>query len=430
MPPLLILSVFGVVLLLAGMPIGFALSAATLVAQAANGDSLILVPQRMFNGADNFPLVAIPLFILAGQLMNSSGISRRLIAFASSLVGFLRGGLAHANVVVNMIMAEMSGSAVADAAALGTIMIPAMRSKGYPANFAVSLNSSAASIAIIIPPSIPMILYAVTAETSVTQLFLAGFVPGVLLGLGFMAYSYILARKYNWPIEQKFSFQELRRTFVDALPSFSVPAIILGGILSGVFTATESAGMGALAAFMVGVFIHREMEFDGLPKLVVDTAVQTAVVMLIVAASAHMGSFISNLQAPQQLAAALGSYTRNPLVILMLLNIFLFFLGMVLHSAAAIVLVVPVVMPLIRAVGIDPTHFGIIMTLNMAIGQQTPPVASVLLTTCSIAKVSVADAMRVNIYFILIMVAVTLLVTYVPEISLVVPHLLSGTGGR
>ncbi len=183
----LVLLIVGVLLLVASEPIGFALSIGTLAAQAANGDSLLLVPQRLFNGANNFPLVAIPLFIMTGQLMNGAGISRRLIAFASSLIGFVRGGLAHANVIVNMIMAEMSGSAVADAAALGTIMIPAMRSKGYPANFAVSLNSSAASIAIIIPPSIPMILYAVTAETSVTQLFIAGFVPGILMGLAFTA---------------------------------------------------------------------------------------------------------------------------------------------------------------------------------------------------------------------------------------------------
>ncbi len=423
MPLILILGVIGILLLIAGEPIGFALSAATMVVQVLNGNSLLLVPQRMFNGTDDFPLVAIPLFILAGQLMNTSGISRRLILFASAMVGFVRGGMAHANVVVNMIMAEMSGSAVADAAALGTIMIPAMEERGYPANFAVSLNSSAASIAIIIPPSIPMILYAVTAETSVTNMFLAGFVPGILLGLSFMTYSYILARKYNWPIEQKFSWKNLWISFKDAIPSLTVPVIILGGILSGVFTATESAGMGALVAFLVGIFVHRELKIDRLPKILVDTVVQTAVVMLIVAASAHMGSFISILQAPQQLAAALGNYTRNPLVILLLLNIFLFFLGMVLHSAAAIVLVVPVLMPLIRAVGIDPIHFGIIVTLNMAIGQQTPPVASVLLTTCSIGKITVADAMKVNIWFILIMVAVTLLVTYVPEVSLIVPHL-------
>jgi tripartite ATP-independent transporter DctM subunit len=323
-----------------------------------------------------------------------------------------------------MIMAEMSGSAVADAAALGTIMIPAMRSKGYPANFAVSLNSSAASIAIIIPPSIPMILYAVTAETSVTQLFIAGVIPGIILGLAFMAFTYVLARRRKWPIEQRFSLSEVRRTFVAALPSFLVPFAILGGIFSGIFTATESAGIALIVALLVGTFIHRELDMGTLPKLALDAAIQTAVVMLIVAASAHMGSFISNQRIPQDLAATLSSLTRNPLVILLILNIFLFFVGMVLHSAAAIVMVVPVVMPLVRAVGIDPIHFGIIVTLNMAIGQQTPPVASVLLTTCSIARISVADAMRVNVYFILIMVLVTLLVTYVPAVSLTLPSLI------
>ncbi len=422
--PIVVLALVGVGLLLAGEPIGFALSIGTLTAQATNGDSLVLVPQRLFNGADSFPLVAIPLFILTGQLMNTSGISRRLIAFAAALVGFMRGGLAHANVVVNMFMAEMSGSAVADAAALGTIMIPAMRRSGYPANFAVSLNSSAASIAIIIPPSIPMILYAVTAETSVTQLFIAGIVPGILMGLAFMAYTYVLARRHRWPIEQRFSLAEVRRTFVDALPSLTVPAVILGGIFSGVFTATESAGAALVAALVVGILVHRELRVAELPKLALDAAVQTAVVMLIVAASAHMGSFISNQQVPQHLAEWLRGLTRNPLVILLLLNVFLLFVGMILHSAAAIVMVVPVVMPLIRAVGIDPIHFGIVMTLNMAIGQQTPPVASVLLTTCAIGRVSVADAMRVNIYFIMVMVLVTLLVTYVPALSLTLPSLL------
>ncbi len=213
----------------------------------------------------------------------------------------------------------------------------------------------------------------------------------------------------------------MRRTFVAALPSLLVPLAILGGIFSGIFTATESAGVALLVALAVGLLIHRELDVRTLPKIVLDGAVQTAVVMLIVAASAHMGSFISNQRIPQDLAAAIGSFTREPLVILLILNVFLFFVGMVLHSAAAIVMVVPVVMPLVRSVGIDPIHFGIIMTLNMAIGQQTPPVASVLLTTCSIARISVANAMRVNVYFIAIMVAVTLIVTYVPPISLTLP---------
>ncbi len=291
----------------------------------------------------------------------------------------------------------------------------------------MSLNSSAASIAIIIPPSIPMILYAVTAETSVTALFIAGIVPGILLGLAFMTYTYVLARRYRWPIEQRFQWSEVRRAFVAAVPSLLVPVAILGGIFSGVFTATESAGVALLVALLVGTLVHRELDMRTLPKLVLDAALQSAVVMLIVAASAHMGSFISNQRIPQDLAAAIGSFTRNPLVILLILNVFLFFVGMVLHSAAAIVMVVPVVMPLVRAVGIDPIHFGIIMTLNMAIGQQTPPVASVLLTTCSIARISVANAMRVNVYFIMIMVLVTLLVTYVPPVSLTLPALI-GSG--
>ena len=422
-----VLVVVALGLLILGEPIGFAMSIGTLSAQAANGDSLVLVPQRLFNGADNFPLVAIPLFILAGQLMNTAGISTRLIALASSLVGFIRGGLAHANVVTNMIMAEMSGSAVADAAALGSVLIPALVAKGYPRNFAVSVVSSAATVAIIIPPSIPMILYAVTAEVSVRNLFLAGFIPGIILGLSFMAYSYVLARLRHWPIEQRFSPREVGRAFVAALPSLTVPVVIIGGIFSGIFTATEAAGMAAAVAFVIGFVVHRELSLRAMPKVLIDAAVQTAVVMVIVAASAHMGSFISNQQIPQHLTESLGTLTRNPLLILLLLNVLLFFVGMVLHSAAAIVMVVPVVMPLVRSVGIDPTHFGIIMTLNMAIGQQTPPVASVLLTTCSIGRISVADAMRVNIYFIAIMVLVTLLVTYVPSVSLFLPGLL-GSG--
>lgn len=413
-----VLALVGVLLLVVGEPIGFALAIGTLAAQTANGDSLVLVPQRLFNGADNFPLVAIPLFIITGQLMNTSGISGRLIAFASALVGFVRGGLAHANVVVNMIMAEMSGSAVADAAALGTVMIPAMKSRGYPTNFAVALNSSAASIAIIIPPSIPMILYAVTAETSVSRLFIAGIVPGIILGLAFMAYTYVLARRRSWPIEQRFSLREVGRTFVEALPSLFVPFVILGGIFSGIFTATESAGAALVTALAVGIFIHRELRVSELPKLVLAAGIQTAVVMLIVAASAHMGSFISNQQVPQRLAAGLEAFTRNPLLILLLLNIFLFFVGMVLHSAAAIVMVVPVVMPLVRAVGIDPIHFGIIMTLNMAIGQQTPPVASVLMAACAISKSDIWETTKVNLPFIAALLAVLIFATYIPALSL------------
>ncbi len=426
--PLLILPLALLVFVLFGGGIGFALSIGTLAAQMVRGDttSLVLVPQRLFNGADNFPLVAIPLFVLAGQIMNGSGISRRLVDFGSALVGFIRGGLAHVTIVTSMIFAEMSGSAVADAAALGSVLIPAMRRKGYPADFAVSVVSSAATIAIIIPPSIPMILYAVIAEVSVTKMFLAGVIPGVLFGGALMIITYVLARIRHYPIEQKFAWGELGRATVAALPSFTVPAIILGGIFTGIFTATESAGVGVVAALIVGLVVHRELKVNELPKMVMDGALQSAVVMIIVAASAHMGSFLSNEQVPQKLTAGLTSVSRDPLVVFMMLNVIFLVAGMFLHSAAAIITIVPIVLPLVKAVGIDPIHFGLVLTINLGIGQQTPPVASVLLTTCSIGKISIAEAMRVAYIFILVMIAVLLLVTYWPDVSLFLPRVVGG----
>lgn len=422
--PLLALPLLLLAFVALGGPIGFALAVGTLSGQFIKGDqgAMLLVPQRLFNGADSFPLVAIPLFVLAGQIMNASGISRRLVDFGSALVGFIRGGLAHVTVVTSMVFAEMSGSAVADAAALGSVLIPAMRRKGYPANFAVSIVSSAATIAIIIPPSIPMILYAVIAEVSVTKMFLAGFIPGVLFAGALMVITYVLARVRHYPIEQRFSWRELGRATFAALPSFAVPVIILGGIFTGVFTATESAGIGVLAALVVGLLVHRELDVRELPKIVMDAALQSAVVMLIVAASAYMGSFLSNEQVPQKLTAGLLSISRDPVVIFLMLNVLFLIAGMFLHSAAAIVTIVPIVLPLVKAVGIDPIHFGLVMTINLGIGQQTPPVASVLLTTCSIGRISIAEAMKVTYLFILAMVAVLLLVTYWPELSLFLPR--------
>ena len=411
--------------ILLGMPIGFALAVGTVVGQLLRGQSsLMLVPLRMFNGAESFPMVAIPLFILAGQIMNHSGISRRLVDFASALVGFIRGGLAHVSVVTSMFFAEMSGSAVADAAALGTVLIPAMSRKGYPKPFAATVLSSAATIAVIIPPSIPMILYAVTAEVSVAEMFIGGIVPGILFGVALMAVSYVLSRKYRFPIEQAFRLSEVWRTFRRAVWALLLPVVILGGILSGIFTATEAAGVAVVAALIVGALIYREYDLRTLPGTLLDSALQSAVVMVIVAASAYMGSFLSNEQVPQKLAQAVLSVSTNRWVILALLNVVFLVAGMVLHSAAAIVMLTPIMMPLVRAAGIDPIHFGIIMTVNLGIGQQTPPVASVLLTTMSIANVTLAEVFRYLPYFLAAMMVVLLLVTYVPELSLALVSLL------
>jgi len=377
-------------------------------------DSLPNLPIVLYNGATNFPLIAIPLFILAGAIMNASGISRRLIAFASAILGFIRGGLAMVSIGASMFFAEISGSAVADVSALGSILIPAMKSKGYPAPLAAAVMSSAATLAVIIPPSIPMIIYAVMAETSVVQMFVAGIVPGLLGGFGLMGVAYWFAHRYHLPIEEKFRWARVRSTFREAFWAFTLPLIILGAIFGGVVTATEGAALAVLAALFIGLVVYRELDIRHLRAAMIDGGVQTAVVMLLVATSALLGAYLTEIQAPQKLAQAVTELTTNKWFVLALLNVLFLLLGMFLHSAAAIILVVPVVMPLVNAAGIDPVHFGLVVTLNLAIGQQTPPVASVLMVACSIAKASVWDVTKVNIYFIGVLFALLMLVTYVP----------------
>jgi len=407
-------------LILINVPIAVSLGIVALTAMIVSHgvESLPNLALVTYNGATNFPLLAIPLFILAGAIMNASGISQRLIAFASSLFGWIRGGLAHVSIGASMFFAEISGSAVADVAALGSVMIPGMEAKGYPKPLAASVMSSAATLAVIIPPSIPMILYAVMAETSVVQLFVAGIVPGLIGGFGLMGMAYWFARRYNLPREAAFSGPRVWQSFKDALWAFLLPIIILGGIFGGVVTATEGAALAVVAALAVGLFIYRELDWPHLWKAVLEGSVQTAIVMLLVATSALLGTYLTEVQAPQTLANAVRDFTSNKWVVLALLNVLFLFLGMFLHSAAAIILVVPVVMPLVRAVGIDPVHFGLIVTINLGIGQQTPPVASVLMVACSIAKASVWEVTRVNIWFIGVLFAVLMLVTYVPVTGL------------
>jgi tripartite ATP-independent transporter DctM subunit len=413
--------ILGVIVLLTviNVPIGFALSIATIVAILWTGStSLSVVPLSLFSGASSFPLLAIPLFILAGGLMETSGISQRLVNLANSLVGFIRGGLAMVTVVATMIQSEISGSSVADAAAIGKVVIPAMEKRGYPRALSAAIVSNAASAAILIPPSIPMIIYAWMAEVSIAKLFFAGFLPGFIACVSMMGLCYYYARKYNLPVEKKFSIREVGRSTVQAFWALFIPVVIWVGILGGIATATEVAALAVLAALVIGVFIYRELSGSQGLRILRESSSQTATVMLIVASSAVLGWFLTSEQVPQKFAKMILETTSDKFLILLFLNLFFFVAGMFLHSAAAIILIVPIVLPLVRQIGVDPIHFGIIVTINLGVGQQTPPVATVLFTTAAIARLPFWDVFKVGWPFTLVLALVTLLVTYVPWISL------------
>ena len=408
-----------IVLTIINVPIGFALSLSAIILLVWKGTApLSIVPLNLFSGASSFPLLAIPLFILAGGLMDTSGISLRLVNMANSFVGFIRGGLAMVTVVATMIQSEISGSSVADAAAIGNVVIPAMEKRGYPRALSAAIVSNAASAAILIPPSIPMIIYAWMAETSVAKLFFAGFLPGFIACGAMMVLSYYYARKYNLPVESKFSLQNVGKSTVEAFWALVIPLVIWGGIFLGIATATEVAALAVLAAFIIGVFIYRELPMSETIRVLKDSAGQTAVVMLIVASSAVLGWYLTSEQIPQKFARIILETTSNKYLILFFLNIFFFIAGMFLHSAAAIILIVPIVMPLIRQIGVDPIHFGIIVTINLGVGQQTPPVATVLFTTAAIARLPFWEVFKAGWPFTVVLALVTLLVTYVPWISL------------
>ena len=412
-------------LVLLGVPIGYVLIAATIaVIVLTTGTPLVVVPLRLFNGSDSFPMVAVPLFILSGALMNRTGISRRLVDFAASLVGFVRGGLAMTTTLSSMFFSEISGSAVADAAALGTILIPAMKERGYPARFAAAVLSSSATIAIVIPPSIPMILFGAITGASIVKLFLAGFVPGVVSGLAIMVTSYVLARRGGFADSRAFEWKRVATSFRKALLALALPLVILGGIFAGAFTATEAAAVAVFLALFLGFAVYREIRIREVYAILVESARQTGVVMILVAASAVLGWYLANQQVPERLTSFVLERVEGRVASLLLIDAVLLVAGMFLHSTAAIVLLVPILMPLATEIGLDPVHFGIIVTVSLAIGQQTPPVASVLMTACSIAGESMWAVTRVNVYFIAALTVVLLLVTFFPGLSLFLPNLL------
>lgn len=411
-------------LIVIGLPVAVALGMLTIIFLSQTPIPLTIVPLQMFAGMENFVFIAMPLFMVAGELMNRSGIAEDLIELAASIVGAVRGGLAMVNIGASMLFAEISGSAVADVAAQGTILIPQMEKRGYPRAFAAAITSSSASIAIIIPPSLAFIIYGAIAEVSVAKLFIAGVVPGLVLGAMLALTCYIFALRYGWPTEGPFLLSRVWRAFKKAVWGLTLPIIILGGILGGIFTPTEAAAMAVLAALLVGMLVTKRIGFRDLPSIFLVAAKRTSVVLFMVATSFAFGWFLAHDGIPRRIAESLIELTDNRYLLMFIINILLIFLGTILHGSAALVLTVPLTLPLVTALGYDPIHFGVILALNGAIGQQTPPVASVLLTACSVGRCRLGEVMYYNRWFILSMFITLQLVTYIPQLSLSLPNLL------
>ena len=414
-----------VVTLLARVPIGLCLMLSSFAYLVFAGDLVLgMMTQRLVAGADRFTLLAIPFFILAGKCMNAAGITDRIFGFARALVGRAPGGLGHANVVASIFFAGMSGSAVADAGGLGTIEIEAMRRDGYDAGFAAAVTAASSTIGPIIPPSIPVIVYAVFSGTSVAALFAGGLIPGLLMGFAMMILIHIIAVRRNYPRLDAFSFVTLWRSFVHAIPPLLTPVILVGGILGGVFTPTESGAVAALYAVVLGMFVYHTLTLRSLVDVILDTAYTTATVMIIVMAAALFGFVLTIEQLPLMASEYLMTVTENKWAILLIANILLFIVGCFLEPAAAMMILIPVFLPICQQYGIDLVHFGIMMVLNLMIGLLTPPVGLVLYVTSDIAKISFERMVQAVLPFFIPLVIVLLLITYIPEITLFLPRLL------
>ncbi len=409
-------------MLVLGFPVAVALagsSAIYIVLQGTVPDVVIL--HRIINGVDSFPLLAIPFFVLAGNLMNTAGITNRIFDFAMALVGWLRGGLGHVNVTASVIFAGMSGTAVADAGGLGTIEIKAMRDRGYSADFAVGVTAASSTIGPIIPPSLPLVIYGVMANASIGKLFVAGFVPGLLMAASLMVYVAWHAYANDIPADQPFRISLLAISFVNALPALMTPGLIIGGMIFGWFTPTEAAIAACVWALFLGFVVYRSMSWKRFLRVSMDTIETTAIILFIVGAASIFAWVLTQARITEYLAGGLLSISDNPIVILMLINIILLVVGCFMETIAAITILVPVFLPIITHLGIDPVHFGIVMVLNLMIGLLTPPVGMVLYILSRVAKMPLMQAIKAVAPFLVPLLIVLVLITFIPELTLYLP---------
>lgn len=413
-------------LLVLGAPIAFALGLASVVYVTVETPlPMMIVFQRMFTSLDSFPFMAIPFFILAGALMNASGLADQIINFSRALVGHLAGGLANVSIVASMLFGGVSGSAIADSSALGSILIPAMGKQGYHARFAAAINATSSTMGIIIPPSIPMILAGVATNQSIRALFLGGLIPGLMVGLSLLVVTTFISHRRRYARYDRASFRHLAMSTLKAVPAFVMVAIILGGILGGVFTATEASVVAVLYALLVG-FAYRRLTVRNLHKALVDTISSSAVVMIVIATAGVITWLLAYSRIPQALAATLGGAVQSPVLVLLILSLAFVVAGTVLDVSPGVLLFGPILLPMVQAVGIDPIHFTVVMVFALAIGLTTPPVGTTMMISSYIAKVPVLRVAQASIPFIITMLAILVALVLFPELVVGLPRAVAG----
>jgi tripartite ATP-independent transporter DctM subunit len=413
-----------IVFIFLGIPIAFSLGLSSLLYLLVMDIPLNIIPQKMYAGIDSFVLLCIPGFVLAGDLMNRGGITNRIIQFANAIIGHIRGGLGLANVGACMTFSGISGTALAETASIGSIMIPSMKKEGYDAGFASALTASASTVGPIIPPSVPMIIVGTLTGISVSKLFMAGVIPGLLIGIGLMVVTYIISVKRNYPKGQKQTIRQVVHAFRGAFWAIFMTAMILIGILGGYFTPTEASVVAVIYAIIVGKFIYKELKFRDLPEVLVSSMVSTASIMILVGLANLFAWILTSEQIPQLIADAILSLTNNKYLVIILINLLLLFVGLFMETIAALVILFPVLLPVAVSVGMDPVHFGVMAVLNLIIGLTTPPVGICLFVAAGIGKISMARASVALIPFFLVSLIVLVLVSFIPEITLFLPSLL------
>ncbi|AEV35828.1 TRAP dicarboxylate transporter, DctM subunit [Pseudovibrio sp. FO-BEG1] len=429
---LILFGVFGVLVTL-GVPISFAIglaATATITFLISFDQALFVVSQKMASGLDSFTLLAIPFFILAGNIMNSGGIARRLIELAKIVGGRLPGALAHVNVLANMLFGSISGSAVASAAAIGGIMSPLQRKEGYDPAFSAAVNAASCPTGMLIPPSSTLIVYSlISGGTSVATLFVAGYLPGILMGLGVMVVAGIVATKRGYPLIPLPSFKEIIFKIADAFLPLLLIFIIMGGIIGGVFTATEASAVAVVYTLLLAVGIYREVKITDLPTIILESAITSSIVLLLIGCSIGMSWAMTFSDIPYAIGEALANVSENPFIIMLVINICLLVIGTFMDMTPALLIFTPIFLPVATELGMDPVHFGIMMTYNLCIGIITPPVGSALFISCSVGKVAIQDLIKPMLPFYAAVISILMLVTFIPEISLFLPRVILGYGG-